>query len=686
MSHAILLEIGTEEIPHEILFSTINLFEKAAKESLEKSGVVYSNIKVTGTARRLVLIIENMESKTRERVIDRKGPMWSKAYDAEGKPTKALQGFLRGNGVDAIEKKNFNGHDYAFFQKKEGGEDSRVLLKTLFPEIITALHFPKAMKWGRGTFAFVRPIRWIVALANDSVLDFSFQGLKSGRISQGHRMLSPGQINVSSATDYFSIMEKHKIIVDYHKRTELIAEQVEKSASQLHAKAILSQKLLETLTSLTEYPVVTVGEFDKDFLELPKEVLISEMIDHQMFVPLEDRQGRLLNKFLITANIPSNKNVVKGNERVIRARFSDGKFFFDEDRKRSLESRVDDLERVSFAKGLGTLKDKVLRMQKLAIAIIGQLGMDALKENALKAVLLCKADLVTGMVGEFDELQGVMGSYYAVNDGEHKNVAQAIREHYLPKFSGDALPETEEGVVASLADRVDNLFSLYATGKFVTGSKDPFALRRQTLGVIRILIEKRLHLDFAALFDEILPYYHDFLTIEEQDFKKAILSFITTRIKTVFKEYGFAYDEIEAGITGDISDIYDSYLRISAIHEVRETQDFINLSTAFKRVKNIIGGQKTSDINTSLFSEAAERELHTVFEKHGAEFEKALAKRDYRQAVGILTSFRVPVDKFFDDVLVMDKDDAIRTNRISLLSGIDKLFAEFIDFAKIVVE
>jgi len=637
MGKTFLLELGTEEIPHGILTDAIRQLKEITVEKLSAAGVEFGKLFLYGTPRRLAVQLTDVEETTARRTVEKKGPDWNNAYDKDGKPTKALQGFLAGNQakVEDIEKRDLKGNFYVFLTKKEGGEPTSELLPKLLKEIILSISFPKAMRWANFQTAFVRPIRWIVCMLNKDVLDFSIENVRSGNLSYGHRLLHNEAFPINNAADYKQALKEQNVFADNEQRKEMILDMIEKTADRLNAKPYLTNELIDTLVNLTEFPQIAVGKFEEEFLTLPPEVLISEMIDHQMFVPLTDLDGKLVNNFIITANIKPNNNVIEGNERVIRARFKDGKFFWEEDKKSRIEEYVDGLKNVAFAKGLGTLYDKAERMRKLVEFLAGDIGYTDALENALRAAYLCKADLVTSMVNEFDELQGVMGYYYALNSGEKKEVALSVKEHYLPKFSGDKLPSLKEGILVSLADRIDNLFALYAQGRFVSGSKDPYALRRQTLGIIRILIEKEIHLDFAKLLDESMSVYEPFLAIDKAQFKKELLSFITTRIKTVFKEYEFAYDEIEAGILTDVSDIYDSYLRIKAIHEARGTEDFTNLTVAFKRVKNIIKGQKNVGVNEGLFGQDAEKELHQSFVSSEKPFTQSLDKKDYARSVSM---------------------------------------------------
>jgi glycyl-tRNA synthetase beta chain len=688
MSKNLLLEIGTEEIPHEILSGTITQLKQVSLQKLNEAGIEFGKVFTYGTPRRLALQVFDVEETTIEKNIEKKGPPVSAAFDGNGNPTKALEGFLRGQNAEIgdVQKKEINGNLYVVLEKTEGGEKAADVLPSVLKDTILSLNFPKTMRWGNYKTAFVRPIRWIVSIYAKNVLPFSIENINADKYSRGHRLLYNEPLSIKSVSEYRTLLKEKGVVVDQADRRNMILDKVEKTAERLKAVPILSESLLDTLVSLTEAPSVAVGRFEKEFLSLPKEVLISEMVDHQKFVPLSDKNGNLINNFIIITNNQPNDDIAKGNERVIRARFSDGKFFFDEDRKKSLDGYLPMLKEVAFAKGLGSVYDKVGRIMKIAEFIADMVGFTDIKNDALRSAELCKADLVTGMVNEFDELQGVMGGYYAISSNEKENVAKAIREHYLPRFSGDALPETKEGIIVSLSDRIDNLFALYSQGRFVTGSKDPFALRRQTLGIIRILIEKGINLDFAVLFDKISPLYKDFLSIESDKFRMEILSFITTRIKTVFKEYGFEYDEIEAGITEDVSDIYDSYQRIQSIHDARKSRDFENLAVAFKRIKNIIKDQKIFRFAPDNLKETAEKELYSLYTTNKTEFESSIREKDYKNAVSILTSFRQTVDKFFDDVLVMDKDEKIKNNRVALLSMIDNMFASFIDFEKIIVE
>ncbi len=691
MAESVLLEIGVEEIPHEIISSAMEQLKAKSIEKFEKEGVIYRELSVYGTPRRLSLIISGVEEKTPEAISEKKGPSVKASFDEAGKPTKALLGFLGSfkARLDDIEKKEISGSIYVTLKIKEGGLETLSIFPEILKSIILSLTFPKSMKWGSGEggLRFVRPVRWILALYGDEIIKFSINGIESCNVTYGHRFLTNGKgFNIKHPDKYIGQLRDKFVIVDVNERKSRIMEQVENESGKLKAKPVLDDELLDTLVQLTEYPYSAAGEFEEEFLKLPKEVLISEMIDHQKYIPLLNKENDLINKFLITTNMPVSGIIIHGNERVIKARFSDGKFFFDEDRKIRLDEYLPRLAEVLFGKGLGTLSEKTDRLQSITSELSNMIGYGNYLENALRTALLCKADLVTSMVYEFPELQGIIGYYYALASMENIDTAISIKEHYLPKFSGDSLPSLPEGILVSLADRIDNLFALYSRGNFVSGSKDPYGLRRQTLGIIRILIEKKLHLEIGVLFKKLLPLYEGFLTIKKDEFSEKINDFLTSRVKTVLKEYGFSYDEIEAGISGYVSDLYDAYKRLEAIHSARKSDNFINLAIAFKRVKNIIKGHKAGDLNNGLLKEEAEKELHSILVQSRKTFLETLSKGDYPQCISILTSFRPAVDRFFDKVLVMDKDKDLQNNRIALLSQIDELFMKIIDFEKIVVE
>lgn len=692
MSDNALLEIGIEEIPHEVLTGTLEQLGNLVRDKLAASGVETGKVSVFGTPRRLAVLLSGLNGKTPEKMVEKKGPSWQAAFDKEEKPTRALEGFLNANQAkkEDIQKKNISGADYVFISKKEGGQNTKDILPGIFKGVISSIEFPKTMKWGEGKMTFVRPIRWIASLYNAGKMDMDLDGLKSSNVTYGHRVFGKDASEIKNSADYIDTLRSQSVLADPAERKNVILDLIAKMEKQTGAKAIVSDDLLDTLVNLTEFPHVTVGTFEPAFLDLPKEVLISEMVEHQKYIPLEDKNGKLVNKFIIITNTEPSDTIVQGNERVIRSRFSDGKFFFDEDRKKKLSDYVPGLKTISFARELGTLEDKAERIAAnvSTIASIAKSGLDlgASAEDAKKAARLCKADLTTNMVREFTELQGIIGSYYAAHSGEKPNIAAAVREHYWPRFSGDSLPSANEGILVSLADRFDNLLAMYAKGNYVSGSKDPYALRRQTLGIIRILIEKKIHLDIRSLIAKALPLYEKYLTADKKDFEEKLLEFITSRIKTVLKEYGFSYDEIEAGITSNVADIYDAYLRLTAIHEARKTPDFTNLAIAFKRVKNIIKGLKAVEMDESLLQVPAEKDLYKTYNDNQKKFMAALKAMDYAGCVSILTSFKPAVDKFFDDVMVMDKDAKLKNNRVSLLSHIDEMFMNFIDFEKIVVE
>lgn len=688
MSEPILLEIGVEEIPHKVLTPTLRQLEEKVPLKLSEAGIEFSKVSVYGTPRRLALYIEGVGETTLKKNTEKRGPAVQAAFDASGQPTRALLGFLQSSGakVEDVKRKKIGNGEYVVLESCEGGNPVADVLPGLFAQLIQTLEFPKNMHWGEGSFTFVRPIQWLVLLHGSKALPLTVAGIQSGAVTRGHRILSQGLLEIKHASDYLDVLKKGSVFADPAERKSEIERQIAARAKEVNCRAILDDTLLDTLVNLTEFPQVAVGEYEKEFLELPREVLISEMVEHQKYVPLEDMKGVLTHLFLITANIPSNPTIVGGNARVIRSRFSDGKFFFDEDRKKKLEDYLPRLSTVLYAKGLGTMMDKVERIQQITVAIAHQIGYGDAVANALRAAYLCKADLTSNMVNEFPELQGIIGGYYAAHSGENKEVATSVREHYAPRFSGDELPSLKEGILVSLADRLDNLFAMYSRGNFVTGSKDPFALRRQTLGVIRILIEKKIHLDLAQLFKKVMPLYAAFLTMPEAEFSSKILEFITSRIKTVFKEYGFAHDEIDAAITRDVSDIYDAYLRVTAIHEARSKESFIHLAVAFKRVKNILKDQKVGEFSKDILKEEAEKALASGFENWKEKFTLALEGKKYGECVAILSEFRPLVDRFFEEVMVMDKDAAVKNNRLALLSGIDRLFSNLLDFDRIVTE
>lgn len=686
MAKDLLFEIGTEEIPHAVLTDSIAQFKTKLISDFQKNGLEFEKIFVYGTPRRLAAFVSDMQETTTQKTVEKKGPDTKRSFDIDGKPTKALEGFLRSNKatLDDIIEKEFKGNKYVFINQTLGGHATSSILPDLLNHLIHSLNFKKVMKWGDGESTFVRPIRWIVALFGEKILNLKYENLQASNISFGHRLCSNPQIEFQTPSNYKIMLKEKNVIVDPIERREIILDKVEKAAQRLNTRSILSQDLLDTLINLTEFPDIVVGTFEEEFLELPKEVLISEMEEHQKYIPLENKDGSLSNHFIVVTNTKANDNIVRGNERVIRARFKDGKFFFDEDRKNPLENSLEKLKQVVFAKGLGTLFDKTQRLAFITEELARTIGFEDVLNEARRTAKLCKVDLVSNMVYEFPELQGTMGYYYAMHSKESSNVSISIKEHYYPRFSGDDLPSLKEGILVSLADRIDNLFAMYSVGKTVTGSKDPYALRRQTLGIIRILIEKQIHLDFSSLFDRLFPLYRDFLKIDADEFRNSILNFIKTRIKTVFKEFGFYPDEISAGLPEAFSDIYDSYLRIKAIHEARPTEDFSNLAVAFKRIKNILKGEKPAgNLNPELFKEVAEKELYSIYRENQKSFLDTIAERNYVGSISILKSFRKPVDHFFDQVLVIDKDPQIKNNRIALLDAIDQLFMEFIDFDQI---
>ncbi|MCX7821659.1 MAG: glycine--tRNA ligase subunit beta [Brevinematales bacterium] len=684
MGKTLLIELGVEEIPHGILSQTIEEFKNKSKENLDNYGFEYSDLKIMATPRRLTLLINNLSEKTKSKVIEKKGPSLKAAFDENGNPTKALSGFLSSNKAELKDIIKDNG--YIYIKTTEGGISIDKILTEFVEKTIFSIDFPKTMKWGSGDTSFVRPIRWISSIYGNKLLPIKIKDIPNVDYTYGHRILSSSKVEIKNSEDYQELLKKTYVIVDHEERKSLILKGVKEKADSLNATPVLDDKLLDYLVNLTEFPVVAIGEFEKEFLELPKEVLTSEMIEHQKYIPLLGKDDKLLNKFLIVLNTFETPEIVKGNERVIRARFSDGKFFFDEDRKINLIDYLPRLKDVLFIKGLGSMYEKVERIKFLTSKIIEKFNWQKEKEEALRVATLSKCDLVTNMVYEFPELQGIIGYYYALHSGESEKVAVSIMEHYKPKFSGDKLPTHKAGLATSLADRFDNLFALYAIGNYVTGSKDPYALRRQTLGIIRILIENQLHLNIEEFLLEVFDTYKNYLKTTKEEFVEKVLDFITIRTKTVLKEYGFEVDEIEAGLVGGVTDIYDAFMRIKAINKLRKTEGFINLATTFKRIKNIIKNQKISPLNEKFFVEEAEKKLFEFYKSQEKALIENLNKKNYEEFALTLSGFRNIVDEFFDKVLVMDKNEDIKNNRIALLSTIDSLFSKLIDFEKIVIE
>ena len=662
---------------------TFAQLKENAEKAFKENRIAFKAVRTLGTPRRTALIVEGLAEKQEDVASENRGPSVKIAFDAEGNPTKAAQGFARGQHVDPKDLVVKDGYVYA--EVHEEGQPTAKLLETLLPELVCGLSFPNNMRWGDLDFKFIRPIRWFVALYGADVIPFELANVKSGRTSRGHRFLSQGDFEIADAKSYEKACEENFIIVDQDKRKQMIREQIEAVAKANGGQAEITEDLLEEVLYLVEYPTALCGKFEEKYLQLPPEAVITPMRDHQRYFPVKTAEGKLLPLFITVRNGGKEylETVQHGNERVLRARLADAQFFFDEDRKKSLEEHREKLKTVVFQQGLGTMYEKTERLEKLADFIADVIGADEkAHKHARRAAILSKADLVTGMVTEFTELQGIMGREYAKLDGECEKVAIAIDEHYKPRFAGDSQPQTTAGRIVSLADKIDTIVGTFSLGKIPTGSQDPFALRRQALGLVNMIIEAKYHLSLSAIVAKAMDLYG----IEDEKarakMQQDVADFIRLRLKNVLES--IRYDVVDA-VLADVDDIYAVALRAKAVADYVTDADAAAGVQAFVRVANLAKKAASAEVLADLFQTDAERNLFAAYEKASAAVASDIASESYAEAITALAALAAPIDTFFDDVMVMDKDEKIKNNRLGLLKSIDQLVSRIADFTKIVL-
>jgi len=682
----LLLEIGTEEIPSGFIPRALEEMKALLEKEFQSYRLAFKEIRAVGTPRRLVLMATGVTSAQERRFIEVVGPAKRIAFDGKGQPTKAALGFAKGQGI-AVEElqivKTEKG-EYVCARKEEQGEETIHLLPTILPRLISSISFPKSMRWMDLENSFARPIHWILCLFDGKVVPWQVGNISSGNLSRGHRFLAPGSFQVKDLADYLRRLKNSFVIVNPEERKEFILTEVNKAASEVSGHLLPDDDLLELVTFLVEYPVPIRGSFSKEFLSLPREVLISAMREHQRYFSIVDAEGSLLPFFVTVSNTkPRNPNVVaRGNERVLHARLSDAKFFFIGDQKIPLIQRLEGLKKVVFHSKLGTSYEKVIRLSQLADFLIGSIAPEQ-REMVQRASLLCKGDLITGMVGEFPNLQGVMGQVYARLSGEKEEVALAIFEHYLPTTAGGTLPSSHPGAVLSMADKLDTIVGCFGVGLIPTGTADPYALRRQTLGIIHIILEKRYDLLLSTLLERSLALLAEKIERPSQEIKADVLEFFRGRIQNLLNSQGLSPDAVEAALAVGFDNLVDLRERAKALHDLKQVPDFEPLAIAFKRVVNISKSHVPGEVNTRQFENACEQELFEAYGKIEKKAGEKISQKDYTSALKELSLLRKPVDEFFNGVLVMAEDEKIRNNRLSLLIKIAQLFFKIGDFSKI---
>jgi glycyl-tRNA synthetase beta chain len=686
MGRELLLEIGTEEIPARFIPKVLEEMAASFRELMGQELIAVGHIDTWGTPRRLALVARDLAAAQADTETEELGPPKAVAFDAAGKPTPAALGFAKKQGVavsDLVEVDTPRGV-YLAARKSTTGRPTAERLPELLPGFILGLSFPKSMRWGSETITFARPIHWILARYGGAVVNFAVGDVTSGGATFGHRFLAPGAVEVGDAQAYVAALKEGKVIVDPVARRALLAEELTGAAAGVKGEVVPNPGLLEENTFLVEYPSVVVGNFEDKFLALPDEVLITSMREHQRYFSLRGADGRLLPHFIAVNNtLTRDPDVVRqGHERVIRARLSDAMFFFQEDSKTPLAKRVDALHGVVFHSLLGTSYEKMERFRELAVSLSRQLAPE-LEAAVYRAATLCKADIVTEMVGEFPSLHGVMGRQYAKLSGEPPEVAEALFTHYLPRHADDELPQDKVGALVGLADRLDTICGCFGVGLNPTGAADPYGLRRHALAVIRIVRSLKLHLDLVAAVAVALELLKDKISRAAEETALEVLDFFQTRLQHLLLVEGFDHETITAVLAAGGRDVVDAVDKVRALAAVRQSAEFPALATAFKRVINIAHGAEPGEVDPRLFAQPEENILFESTELMELEVAGALKGRDYPGVCRALASLRGPVDAFFEKVMVMAEDANLRRNRLSLLVRISRTFLLMADFSKI---
>ncbi|MBU2054337.1 MAG: glycine--tRNA ligase subunit beta [Proteobacteria bacterium] len=689
MGKELLLEIGTEEIPAAFLPKALTDMAEITRKELAANRIRHGEVRTMGTPRRLFLCVDGVAERQEDQVIEKLGPARSVAFDDQGNPSRAVLGFAKGQGIAVaeLETATTDKGEYVCARKKITGEATAGLLPFLLPRVIAGIAFRKSMRWSDLEFRFARPIHWLLALFDGRIVPFRIAEIETGNASRGHRFMSPASFPVANGKEYLVKTREHFVIVDPAQRKRIIAEEAKKAAQSVGGSILPHEELLETVTFLTEYPTIVCGSFDPEYLKLPREVLITTMISHQKYFPVLDNNGALLPFFIAVSNTVARDPAVvrRGNERVIRARLADARFFFEEDRKIPLEDRIEGLRKVTFHTLLGTSYEKVLRFRKLAAVIVARID-PALAPLVERAATLAKADLDTQMVGEFAELQGIMGREYALLAGEDPHVAKAVYEHCLPTAAGGGLPETDVGAIVSIADKLDSITGFFGVGLAPTGTADPYALRRQALGVINIILNKRYLLPLGALIDESIAILGPLLKRPAGEVKADVLEFFRGRFENQLLSQGHPYDVVAAVVAAGAEDLVRAEEKVLAMIAFKTHPDFQPLAIAFKRVVNIIRGFENGAVDPSLFASPQETELHEAFVQIRQTVLAKISGGDYLAALVEMARLRKPVDAFFEAVLVMAEEERLRFNRLSLLKEIADLFHGIADFSRIVTE
>ena len=680
-----LFELGTEELPPLALPELERALAESLRSALAAAGIAHGELVSYAAPRRLAVLIRSLATRQGEQRIKRRGPPVSAAFDKQGQPTRAATAFADSCGVslETLGRIHEGKGEFLYFEATQPGAETASLLPSMVQAALDALPIPKRMRWGASEAQFVRPVHWVVLRLGAAVLPARILDTDSGGRSRGHRFHAPGWLDIDAPARYADILrEQGHVIASFAERRDMIRHQVTTSAAAQGGTAVLDESLLDEVTALVEWPVAVVGRFDERFLALPREVLLSTLQEHQRYFAIEGADGALTPFFITISNIDSREpvRVREGNERVVRPRLSDAAFFQQQDRRAPLAAWRDDLDKVTFQAKLGSIGDKVRRVQALAAHIAPALGGDA--THAERAALLCKCDLLSAMVGEFPELQGIMGAYYALADGENPEVAAAVREHYQPRGAGDALPGTLTGAAVALADKLDTLAGIFAIGQKPSGTKDPFALRRAAIGVLRIILESRFDLDLGELVAQAVKLQ----PVQQAGCAEEVLSYILERLRAHYQEAGVASEIFDAVLATGSRRPLDFDARVNAVAAFRSLPEAESLAAANKRFANILkksAAEAAASVDVSLLQVDAERALHAALEGVSAGVEADLGSRRYNAALTTLAGLRPAIDAFFNDVMVNDPDPALRANRLALVGRVRELFSGVADLSRL---
>ena len=690
MANDLLLEIGLEELPARFVRAAMEQLKDNMDKWLREARLAFTRIDAYATPRRLAVVVTGLADKQEDVQEEVRGPARHIALDESGAWTKAAHGFARSQGVspDELFLKTWQNTEYVFAVKKNAGQETASVLPEALKAIVTSLHFPKSMRWGDHDLRYARPIRWLVALYGSDIVPFEIAGVRSGNVTRGHRFLGD-EAAIGHASEYVDLLKRQHVYADVDERKSMIVDQIRKLAEQRGWTVPIDEDLLEEVLFLVEYPTVLFGQFEPEFLDIPQEVLITSMREHQRYFPVLDDGGKLMPYFVTVRNggEESLDVVAKGNEKVLRARLSDAKFFYQEDQKLKIDTALAKLEKVVFHEELGTMGDKTRRIRHNAERIARLFGVDGQDlAHVDRAAAICKFDLVTQMVYEFPELQGVMGQDYARKAGEPEPVARAVFEHYQPRFAGDAAPASTVGAIVSIADKIDTIAGCFAIGIVPTGSQDPYALRRQAAGIVQILLEQKPPLGLSELFAIALDALKaaQVLKRSEDDILRDLFAFFELRIKHVLQESA-RYDVADACLAAGFDRVPSTVRRCAALTAFLERQDAKTAIESLIRVSNLAAKAETRDIDPSRFSDDAERELHDAFQRVRPQVAARMEAGEEHAALELLAELREPINRFFDAVMVMADDAAVRDNRLALLAGIADMTSAFADFRKLVL-